>query len=133
VGSGEIGCSAPGTVGGVATLWARDGTGAIYTYPPTFGSNGQPTQLPAAPVVHALTSVIKTSSDGTLRAASGGTAVQIAACDASRSQQWTLGTDGTVHALGKCLDLDLADAKATWPGHRLRRIGVPSEGLMVLD
>jgi len=44
-----------------------------------------------------------------------------------------LGTARMVQRQYARLDLDLADAKATWPGHRLRRIGVPSEGLMVLD
>ncbi|SHL08727.1 ricin-type beta-trefoil lectin domain protein [Actinacidiphila paucisporea] len=34
-----------------------------------------------------------------------GTAVQLYDCNGSGAQQWTVGTDGTVRALGKCLDV----------------------------
>ncbi|MEV7979077.1 ricin-type beta-trefoil lectin domain protein [Streptomyces sp. NPDC086519] len=34
-----------------------------------------------------------------------GTAVQLYDCNGSAAQQWTVGTDGTVQALGKCLDV----------------------------
>jgi glucosylceramidase len=34
-----------------------------------------------------------------------GTAVQLWDCNGTGAQQWTLGTDGTIQALGKCLDV----------------------------
>ncbi len=34
-----------------------------------------------------------------------GTAVQLYDCNGSTAQQWTLGADGTVRSLGKCLDV----------------------------
>jgi len=34
-----------------------------------------------------------------------GTAVQLYDCNGTTAQRWTLGTDGTVTALGKCLDV----------------------------
>ncbi|WP_427919808.1 ricin-type beta-trefoil lectin domain protein [Streptomyces sp. cg40] len=37
-----------------------------------------------------------------------GTAVQLYDCNGSTAQQWTVGTDGTVRALGKCLDVTSA-------------------------
>ncbi|MFK0107386.1 ricin-type beta-trefoil lectin domain protein [Streptomyces sp. NPDC091217] len=37
-----------------------------------------------------------------------GTAVQLYDCNGSTAQQWTVGSDGTVQALGKCLDVTSA-------------------------
>ncbi|MCP2324567.1 glucosylceramidase [Hamadaea flava] len=34
-----------------------------------------------------------------------GTQVQLYACNGTSAQQWTVGTDGTIRALGKCLDV----------------------------
>lgn len=34
-----------------------------------------------------------------------GTAVQLYDCNGTTAQQWTVGGDGTVRALGKCLDV----------------------------
>ncbi|MFI2489103.1 family 16 glycosylhydrolase [Promicromonospora kroppenstedtii] len=54
---------------------------------------------------------------GTIRASNGicldvagaatanGTPIQLANCNGNAAQQWTVGTDGTVRALGKCLDV----------------------------
>ncbi|SHN14541.1 LamG domain-containing protein [Actinacidiphila paucisporea] len=99
---------APGTVGSQPTLWARDSTGAIHTYPLTFGTNGFPVTLLAAPTPHALTSLVQTGSTplcADVRGASTapGTAVQTNGCNGSESEQWSLGTDSTVHAMGGCL------------------------------
>nr|WP_255638757.1 RICIN domain-containing protein [Amycolatopsis sp. DSM 110486] len=33
-----------------------------------------------------------------------GTAVQLYDCNGTTAQQWTVGSDGTIRALGKCLD-----------------------------
>ncbi|MDX6351409.1 MAG: hypothetical protein QOF84_6199 [Streptomyces sp.] len=35
-----------------------------------------------------------------------GTAVQLHTCTGAAAQQWTLGSDGTIRALGKCLDVN---------------------------
>jgi beta-glucanase (GH16 family) len=57
------------------------------------------------------------SRTGTVRASNGicldvagaatanGTPIQLANCNGNTAQQWTVGTDGTVRALGKCLDV----------------------------
>ncbi|NJP43985.1 hypothetical protein HCN08_11290 [Streptomyces sp. PRB2-1] len=37
-----------------------------------------------------------------------GTAVQLYDCNGSNAQQWTVGSDGTVKALGKCMDVTAA-------------------------
>jgi chitinase len=37
-----------------------------------------------------------------------GTAVQLYDCNGSTAQQWTVGSDGTIKALGKCMDLTSA-------------------------
>ena len=45
-----------------------------------------------------------------------GTAVQLYDCNGTAAQQWTVGGDGTIRALGKCLDV-------TGGSHRERRHG----------
>ncbi|WP_345629136.1 ricin-type beta-trefoil lectin domain protein [Rugosimonospora acidiphila] len=37
-----------------------------------------------------------------------GTQVQLYTCNTTNAQQWTIGTDGTIRALGKCLDVNAA-------------------------
>ncbi|WP_433607676.1 ricin-type beta-trefoil lectin domain protein [Dactylosporangium sp. CA-139114] len=39
-----------------------------------------------------------------------GTAVQLYTCNGTGAQQWTVGTDGTIRALGKCLDVTSASS-----------------------
>ncbi|MDT0445853.1 family 16 glycosylhydrolase [Streptomyces sp. DSM 41886] len=50
-----------------------------------------------------------------------GTPVQLYDCNGSAAQNWTIGTDGTIRALGKCLDIDggTADGSPTqiWDCH----------------
>lgn len=100
---------APGTVGSQSTLWARDSTGAIHTYPLNFGTNGQPTTVLTAPAPRPLTSLVQTGGTqlcAEVRGAStaAGTPVQTGICNGGTSQQWSLGSDNTVHALGGCLN-----------------------------
>ncbi|WP_275006137.1 family 16 glycosylhydrolase [Promicromonospora iranensis] len=38
-------------------------------------------------------------------ATANGTPIQLARCNGNAAQQWTVGSDGTVRALGKCLDV----------------------------
>ena len=42
-----------------------------------------------------------------------GTRVQLWTCNGSGAQQWTVGTDGTIRALGKCMDVAGATANGT--------------------
>lgn len=37
-----------------------------------------------------------------------GTAIQLWTCNGTNAQQWTVGTDGTIRALGKCMDVTSA-------------------------
>ena len=53
-----------------------------------------------------------------------GTAVQLYDCNGTAAQQWTVGSDGTIRALGKCLDVDRRR-------HRRRHAG-PALGLQRL-
>ncbi|MFJ3791003.1 LamG-like jellyroll fold domain-containing protein [Kitasatospora sp. NPDC090091] len=102
---------APGTVGGQPTLWARDDvTGAVSTFPLTF-SAGVPTTKIAAPTHAPLVSgVLDTGNKNLCLDIAGGktangTAAWMYTCNGTDAQQFTLGADGSVHALGKCLDV----------------------------
>ena len=44
-----------------------------------------------------------------------GTPIQLARCNGNAAQQWTVGSDGTVRALGKCLDVAGGDTAAGTP------------------
>ncbi|MCT9109858.1 ricin-type beta-trefoil lectin domain protein [Streptomyces mirabilis] len=106
---------APGTVGGVPTLWARDNaTGAISSFPLTFAA-GVPTAKPAAPRHAPLVSGVLDTVNKNLcldiagSRTANGTAAQMYTCNDSDAQNFTLGTDHTVHALGKCLDVTKGD------------------------
>ncbi|MFI6426188.1 family 16 glycosylhydrolase [Promicromonospora sp. NPDC050880] len=44
-----------------------------------------------------------------------GTPIQLAWCNGNAAQQWTVGTDGTVRALGKCLDVSGGGTAAGTP------------------
>ncbi|MFJ4094668.1 ricin-type beta-trefoil lectin domain protein [Kitasatospora sp. NPDC089913] len=108
----------PGDIGGVPTLWVRDTvTGAVASLVLPFDPNGKvlsgftPLPLPAhKPLVSALPGDGGTSlcADIDHGRTGNGTAAVLAACSdqgAASSQAFTLGTDGSVHVLGKCLDV----------------------------
>ncbi|MER6401197.1 LamG-like jellyroll fold domain-containing protein [Kitasatospora sp. NPDC001603] len=102
---------APGTVGGVPTLWARDNaTGAVSSFPLTFDA-GLPTTKIAAPTHAPLVSgVLDTANKNLCLDIAGGktvngTAAQMYTCNGTDAQQFALGADGSIHALGKCLDV----------------------------
>ena len=42
------------------------------------------------------------------RVSANGTAVQLYDCNGTVAQQWTVGSDGTLRALGKCMDVTAA-------------------------
>ncbi|NJP43339.1 LamG-like jellyroll fold domain-containing protein [Actinacidiphila epipremni] len=74
----------------------------------SFDADGLPTSVLAAPEPRPLTSLVQTGGPqlcAEVRGASAaaGTAVQIGVCNGGTSQQWSLGNDGTVHAMGGCL------------------------------
>ncbi|MFE6750872.1 ricin-type beta-trefoil lectin domain protein [Kitasatospora purpeofusca] len=108
----------PGEVNGVPTLWARDTvTGAVTGLPLPLDANGfavpgfTPLPLPAhKPLLSALQGDGGTSlcADIDHGRTGNGTAAVLGACSdqgAASSQAFTLGTDGSVHVLGKCLDV----------------------------
>ncbi|MBV6696614.1 LamG-like jellyroll fold domain-containing protein [Kitasatospora aureofaciens] len=102
---------APGKVGGVPTLWARDNmTGAVLSYPLTF-ANGTPTASFPAPARAALVSAVLDGAGKNLcldidyAKTANGTAAQVWACNGTNAQTLTRGADNTLHVLGKCLDV----------------------------
>ncbi|GHG37040.1 LamG domain-containing protein [Streptomyces zaomyceticus] len=137
----------PGTVGGVLTtgtdgkgaitggspvLWARDDTsGTMHTFPIAIDPNTLIPTLLHAPVRTTFTSVITVPGGGKLcldaygGGSTNGTKVQIFGCHGLGSQQWTLMSDGTIHARGGgCLDVyDGGSANGTkvqiWTCHGL--------------
>ncbi|MFF7992490.1 LamG-like jellyroll fold domain-containing protein [Kitasatospora xanthocidica] len=102
---------APGTVDGVPTLWARnDTTGAVSSFPLAF-AGGVPTSRISAPTGAALVSGILDAGGKNLcldidhARTANGTAAQMYTCNGTDAQTFTLGTDHTVHVMGKCLDV----------------------------
>ncbi|MFE2724033.1 ricin-type beta-trefoil lectin domain protein [Kitasatospora sp. NPDC059327] len=99
---------APGSVDGLPTLWARDDlTGAIHTYPLSLNAQGVPTATLAAPVHRQLSSGLTgLCADIDHGSTANGTSVLNWTCNsAAGNQQFTLGTDGSLHVLGKCVDI----------------------------
>ncbi|WP_370087692.1 LamG-like jellyroll fold domain-containing protein [Streptacidiphilus sp. MAP12-16] len=100
----------PGTVSGTPTLWVRDTYGTVYTYPITLDASTQlPTLLHAPTGTNPLTSALSNGSthlcvDDNLSLTTPGNKVQIHTCNGTNAQNWVLGTDGTVRAMGMCLD-----------------------------
>ncbi|MED7951998.1 ricin-type beta-trefoil lectin domain protein [Streptomyces sp. BE303] len=98
----------PGSVGSTPTLWARDDlTGAIHTYPLSLDAQGTPTTTIAAPVRRLLASGLSgLCGDVDHSLTENGTALLNWTCAAGAgNQQFTLGTDGSLHVLGKCVDV----------------------------
>ncbi|MFE1322093.1 LamG-like jellyroll fold domain-containing protein [Kitasatospora phosalacinea] len=102
---------APGLVNGVPTLWARNNvTGAISSFPLTFDTAHQPTTRITAPTRSPLVSGVLDSSGKNLcldinnSSTDNGTPAQVYTCNGGDAQNATLGTDGSIHLLGKCLD-----------------------------
>jgi hypothetical protein len=106
--------AAPGKINNVPTLWAR-GTaevGAVASFPLTFKADGTPTALLNSPTAQQWQSGL-IQTDGThlclagdmSGAVTGQVPLTLAACSATDPiQRWQLGSDGTVHAWGNCLD-----------------------------
>ncbi|WP_406114759.1 ricin-type beta-trefoil lectin domain protein [Kitasatospora purpeofusca] len=108
----------PGEVNGVPTLWARDTvTGAVADLTLPLDADGRllngfaPLPLPAhKPLLSALqgTGGASLCADIDHGWTGNGTAAVLGACSdqgAATSQAFTLGADGSVHVLGKCLDV----------------------------
>ncbi|MFJ1703115.1 LamG-like jellyroll fold domain-containing protein [Kitasatospora sp. NPDC088346] len=103
---------APGTVDGVPALWARENTtGAITSYPLTFDVNGVPTTSVTAPTGSFLTSGVKDAAGKNMCAdisngkTDNGTPVQLWNCNTTNPQKFLLGSDNSIHVLGKCVDV----------------------------
>lgn len=117
VGVGMVGASNAGTtastLSGTPTLWVRNNTtGAISSYPLTFDNQGNPTTNITAPTNAALVSgVVDTSNKNMCLDIYGaittdGTKAEMWSCNGGSNQTFTLGTDNTIHVLGKCLDVN---------------------------
>jgi len=107
--------SSTGAISGTATtagsrtvvVSGTDGTGATgsvaFIWTATPASGGDSGGGTAGPIVSALASTLCLDVQAASHA--NGTAVQTYTCNGTNAQQWTVGTDGTVRALGKCLDV----------------------------
>ncbi|MFG2907350.1 ricin-type beta-trefoil lectin domain protein [Kitasatospora sp. NPDC048286] len=102
----------PGVISGVPTLWVRDSvTGAISTLPMPL-TNGSPAAKSLhAPARRTLVSGIKNAAGGSMCAdikdgrAENVADAQLVDCNTNPGQAFTYATDGTLHVLGKCLDI----------------------------
>ncbi|MEY9872860.1 hypothetical protein ABH931_002337 [Streptacidiphilus sp. MAP12-33] len=99
----------PGSVSGTPVLWVRDrANGNVYSYDiATSGTNNLPPLL-HAPGSTTLISGVSTSGNQLCLAdpaasRTDGTALILWGCDNGPEQHFTLGTDGTIRVLGKCL------------------------------
>ncbi|MFE0461867.1 ricin-type beta-trefoil lectin domain protein [Kitasatospora sp. NPDC058965] len=99
----------PATTGGTPTLWARNNTtGAITQYTLTFDANGQPTGNLSAPKSGLLTSGVPGNLCADITGANyaNGTAPEVWGCaPGAFNQTFSLGTDGSLHIMGKCVDV----------------------------
>jgi predicted alpha-1,2-mannosidase len=83
-----------------ATSWASSSSAA----PPSYGgATVRPPQPQAGPVVSGVSKSL--CIDDRQSSTKPGNPVQIYTCDGADSQSWTIGTNGTVSALGLCLDV----------------------------
>jgi hypothetical protein len=86
-------------------------TGVVRHAPtPSAPPSRPPAPPPAPPQVSGPTGVITGFAGKCLRVADPGapevSQLEMHACDGSQSEIWTMATDGTVRALGKCLDVE---------------------------
>jgi glucosylceramidase len=79
------------------------GSMATFTWPGTGSTT--PTTPPAGGRTGQITGYGGKCVDVAGANSANGTAVQLYTCNGSAAQQWTVGTDGTLRALGKCLDV----------------------------
>jgi alpha-galactosidase len=99
--------------GTVRDLWARADRGS-YTSSYTVnvpshgtallkivGTSGGPTS-PVGPIVGLASKCVDVFNNQT----ANGTKVELWSCNGGANQQWTVGSDGTVRSLGKCLDIN---------------------------
>jgi predicted alpha-1,2-mannosidase len=93
-----------------STSWASAASAA----PPSYSGNSvAPPRPRVGPVVSGVSSSL--CVDVRHSNTTAGTPVQIYSCDASDAQSWTLGTNGTVSALGMCLDVDQSGTASGTP------------------
>jgi beta-glucosidase len=104
-GNGTIAGTATTAGTSTVTVTATDGTGAsgstTFVWTTTTGSSG------GGGHTGAIVAGVSSSLCVDVRSANNanGTPVQIYSCNGTGAQAWTVGTDGTVQALGKCMDV----------------------------
>ncbi|MFC0543075.1 glycoside hydrolase family 3 C-terminal domain-containing protein [Kutzneria chonburiensis] len=105
--SGDGTISGTATTGGTSTVTvtATDSTGAsgdtTFVWTATTGNGGGTGHT--GPILAGVGSNL--CVDVRSASTNNGTPVQIYACNGSGAQTWTVGSDGTVQALGKCMDV----------------------------
>jgi predicted alpha-1,2-mannosidase len=93
-----------------ATSWANGQSAA----PPSYGGNTVPPPQPrVGPIVSGVSSSL--CVDDRKSGTTEGNPVQIYTCDGADSQSWTIGTNGTISALGMCLDVTHSGTKNKTP------------------
>ena len=107
--------------GPVGRRWRRVVVAVLAALATTAAAVGVVGVGPAAAATGAITGYGGKCVDVAGASTANGTAVQLYDCNGTAAQQWTVGTDGTIRALGKCLDV-------AGSGHRQRHPG-PAVGL----
>ncbi|WBQ03724.1 glycosyl hydrolase family 18 protein [Kribbella sp. CA-293567] len=102
------------------TQWAVANAGGIMNWELSQDTTGSTSLVSAIFDAAGGTTVPPTGRTGAIKGIGGkcvdvaggnsanGTAVQLWTCNSSTAQTWTVGSDGTVRALGKCLDVNAA-------------------------
>ncbi|GAA4467976.1 glycosyl hydrolase family 18 protein [Phytohabitans houttuyneae] len=101
--------------GGGMMNWelSQDATGAnslvsaIYEVA-TGGNPNPPTTPPPGGRTGQILGIASKCVDVAGASTANGAAVQLYACNGTNAQQWTVGSDGTLRALGKCMDVTAA-------------------------
>jgi predicted alpha-1,2-mannosidase len=91
------------TLGASASTWGTGTADAPPSYDGTPGGTPPPPPPPGSSTT--ITGYGGKCVDVNGSNSTSGTAVQIWDCNGTGAQQWTIGSDGTIRALGKCLDI----------------------------
>ncbi len=97
-----VGGTWPGSPDGSSTYPQQMVVDYVHVYAYTSGGGGGSTR------VGAITGYGGKCVDVAAANSANGTAIQLYDCNGTNAQQWTVGTDGTLRALGKCMDVTAA-------------------------
>jgi beta-glucosidase len=100
-GTGAITGTPSGSGTSTVAVTARDGSGAFASQSFTWTVSPAGSGVPTTPLINSNGQCLDLPGDSN----TDGTAVQVYNCNGTNGQQWTEGTDGTVHADGKCLNV----------------------------